>query len=128
MYMSMQVWLGARSRLRVRGWAYTMNCDSSDSSAASTSSTSPPAPARSASGPRGRGPTISPLALPRVAASVCWDDYRKLGLMTLVKDVIQKVVPEFQLPAAPPAWARLAGGDALRDRHSSPDQGMGLRC
>lgn len=63
-----------------------------------------------------------------VAATVCWDDCRKLRLMTLVKDVIQKVVPEFQLPAAPPAWARLAGGDALRDRHSSPDQGMGLRC
>ncbi len=48
------------------------------------------------------------------AAVVCWSDPARLELMTLVVRSIRKVVPGFQPPAEQPAWARLAGGDALR--------------
>lgn len=48
-------------------------------------------------------------------AIVCWDDVRRLRLMTLVRDAIARVAPEFRLPDTPPAWARLAGRDAVRD-------------
>lgn len=47
------------------------------------------------------------------AAVVCWSDPKTLALMTLVAQAIQKVVPEFQPPAAPPTWARLSGALAL---------------
>lgn len=50
------------------------------------------------------------------AAIVCWSDPRNLELMTSMREAIQKVVPEFQAPPAPPVWARLAGADTLRDR------------
>jgi ubiquinone/menaquinone biosynthesis C-methylase UbiE len=50
------------------------------------------------------------------AAIVCWSDPKNLQLMTLVARSIQKVVPEFRLPVAPPVWARLAGADMLRDQ------------
>ena len=49
------------------------------------------------------------------AAVVCWSDPRNLQLMTSVAESIRRVVPEFQLPAAPPVWARLAGATPLRD-------------
>lgn len=50
------------------------------------------------------------------AAIVCWKDPGNLQLMTLVVRSIRMVVPEFQLPATPPVWARLAGADMLSDR------------
>ena len=50
------------------------------------------------------------------AGIVCWGDPRNLQLMTLVVQSIQRVVPDFQPPAAPPVWARLAGADMLRDQ------------
>ena len=50
------------------------------------------------------------------AAIVCWSDPSNLQLMTLVVRSIQKIVPEFQPPAAPPAWARLAGAVMLNDQ------------
>ncbi|WP_257311239.1 class I SAM-dependent methyltransferase [Geothrix fuzhouensis] len=50
------------------------------------------------------------------AAVVCWRDPATLQLMTLVKQAVHKVVPEFQSHAAPPAWARLAGAEALKTR------------
>lgn len=50
------------------------------------------------------------------AAIVCWGDPGNLELMTSVLRSIQKVVPGFQPPVAPPVWARLAGVDTLKDR------------
>ena len=50
------------------------------------------------------------------AAIVCWSDARNLPLMTPLMQAIRKVVPEFQPPAAPPVWARLAGEGELRDQ------------
>jgi ubiquinone/menaquinone biosynthesis C-methylase UbiE len=50
------------------------------------------------------------------AAIVCWNDPGNLQLMTLVLRSIRQVVPEFQPPAETPVWARLAGGDSLRDQ------------
>jgi len=49
------------------------------------------------------------------AAVVCWRDPASLQLMTLVRQSIQKVAPDFQPPATPPTWARLSG-DSLRFR------------
>ena len=49
-------------------------------------------------------------------AIVCWDDPRNLQLMTSVVRSIQKVVPEFQPPVAPPVWARLAGSQTLKNQ------------
>lgn len=50
------------------------------------------------------------------AAVVCWRDPANLQLMELVKQAIRKAVPGFQPPAAPPAWARLGGAEALAAR------------
>lgn len=48
------------------------------------------------------------------AAIVCWADPRNLELMTRTMRSIKQVVPDFQPPAGPPVWARLAGADVLR--------------
>ena len=37
-------------------------------------------------------------------------------MMTLVVRSIRKIMPEFQPPAVPPVWARLAGADLLREQ------------
>ncbi len=50
------------------------------------------------------------------SAIVCWNDPRNLKLMTLVVRSIQKVAPEYQPPAAPPVWARLAGSRLVTDQ------------
>jgi ubiquinone/menaquinone biosynthesis C-methylase UbiE len=50
------------------------------------------------------------------AAVVCWSDPASLQLMTLVRQAIRKVAPEFQPPTAIPVWARLAGAEALTSR------------
>jgi ubiquinone/menaquinone biosynthesis C-methylase UbiE len=49
------------------------------------------------------------------AAVVCWGDPRTLKLMTVLVRAIQKIVPDFQPPAAQPVWARLAGSSSLTD-------------
>lgn len=49
------------------------------------------------------------------AAIVTWSDPRNLQLMTLVLRSIRKVVPDFEPPAAPPVWARLAGEGGVRE-------------
>jgi ubiquinone/menaquinone biosynthesis C-methylase UbiE len=50
------------------------------------------------------------------AAVVCWRDPASLPLMTLVRQAILRVAPEFQPPSAPPVWARLAGAEVLKTR------------
>lgn len=50
------------------------------------------------------------------AAIVCWRDPATLHLMTLVREAIHKVVPGFQASGGTPAWARLAGAEALKAR------------
>ena len=47
---------------------------------------------------------------------VCWNKPEELDLMTLVVRSIKKIVPEFQLPSAPPTWARLYGADLLSNQ------------
>ncbi len=48
-------------------------------------------------------------------AIVCWGEVKNMQMMMLVLQSIQKVVPNFQPPPAPPVWARLAGQAALAD-------------
>lgn len=48
------------------------------------------------------------------AAIVCWPEPHRLRLMTLVRESLQAVAPDFPLPDVTPAWARLAGEPALR--------------
>ena len=44
-------------------------------------------------------------------AIVCWNDPRRLELMTLVAQAVRQVVPTFEPPAVPPVWAQLSGAN-----------------
>lgn len=50
------------------------------------------------------------------AAVVCWSDPAALQLQTVLVQAIRAAAPEFELPSAPPVWARLAGADGVRAR------------
>jgi SAM-dependent methyltransferase len=50
------------------------------------------------------------------AAVVCWGDVRRLELVTLALSAVRDAAPGFALPAGPPPWARMAGGDIVRGR------------
>jgi ubiquinone/menaquinone biosynthesis C-methylase UbiE len=47
------------------------------------------------------------------AAVVCWGDADKFEMMVYLKQAIQIAVPEFEMPAQTPVWARLLGQQPL---------------
>jgi len=49
-------------------------------------------------------------------AVVCWDHPENFDMMTLLKQSIEIAVPDFEMPAQTPVWARLVGEQQLNER------------
>ena len=48
-------------------------------------------------------------------AVVCWDQPQHFEMMTYLKQAIAEAVPEFDMPTQTPVWARLCGGQSLKE-------------
>jgi ubiquinone/menaquinone biosynthesis C-methylase UbiE len=49
-------------------------------------------------------------------AVVCWDHPENFDMMKLLKRSIEIAVPEFEMPAQTPVWARMVGEQALEEK------------
>ncbi|MBE9567731.1 MAG: methyltransferase domain-containing protein, partial [Proteobacteria bacterium] len=49
-------------------------------------------------------------------AVVCWDFPESFDMMKLLKQSIANAVPDFEMPAQTPVWARLVGEQALEEK------------
>lgn len=47
---------------------------------------------------------------------VCWDHPENFDMMKLLKQSIETAVPDFEIPAQTPVWARMVGEQALADK------------
>ncbi len=49
-------------------------------------------------------------------AVVCWDHPENFDMMKLLKQSIESAVPDFEMPAQTPVWARMVGEQALEEK------------
>jgi ubiquinone/menaquinone biosynthesis C-methylase UbiE len=49
-------------------------------------------------------------------AVVCWDHPENFDMMKLLRQSIENAVPDFEMPAQTPVWARLVGEQALKEK------------
>jgi len=54
-------------------------------------------------------------------AVVCWDHPEHFEMMNYLKQAIHLAVPDFEMPAQTPVWARMAGEDQLKERMIESD-------